>query len=178
MKKGKWLLWMLLGLCIGVVACVLVYLFTMGDVDWQTFLKETILPEATIVATSIGSLCLIINPWLKKVTAASNVFSAAKSSIDLTLEGNKAQDAKNKAQELKNRDQEVKNRAVRQQVTAMQADLDQTKKSVENIEKILRIGFGNMEEMVVNGYAHEIAKVGAQDEKTKPKRQNRTTTNL
>ena len=47
--------------------------------------------------------------------------------------------------------------------------MDSLKHTAENTEKILRIGFGNTDELVKKGYAREIAKVGVKDEQRKEK---------
>lgn len=149
MKKGRWLLWLFVGLCLGVIACVLVYLLVKGGVDWEKYLVETIVPEATVIATSIGTLCLLIQPILNKIVEASTMFKAAKTQIDSTVESNKAQEAENAT--------------VREEVKEMKAEIDDIKRMTMHNERILRIGFGNMKELVVNGYAHEIEKVGTDD---------------
>lgn len=151
MKKGRWLLWLFVGLCLGVVVCVLVYLLVKGGVDWESYLVNTIIPEATVIVTSIGTLCLLIQPILNKLAEAGALFKKAKEQIDTTVESNKTQEQQNIATE--------------DRVAALEAKVDHIEQTAENNEKILRIGFGNMKELVVNGYAHEIEKVGKDDEK-------------
>lgn len=149
MKKGRWILWMFVGLCLGVLASVAVYFIIQGGVDWETYLKETVIPEATVIATSVGTICLLIQPIMKKIGDAAGLFHRAKEQIDDTVEGNK--------------NQVTENAEVRAQVAALKEEVDEIKRVAEHNEQILRIGFGNLEELVVNGYAHEIAKVGTEN---------------
>ena len=149
MKKGRWILWLFVGLCLGVLACVAIYFVIQGGVDWETYLKETIIPEATVIATSVGTLCLLIQPIMNKIAESASLFKKAKEQIDDTVEGNK--------------NQVTENAEVRAQVAALKEEVDEIKRVAEHNEQILRIGFGNLEELVVNGYAHEIAKVGAEN---------------
>ena len=53
------------------------------------------------------------------------------------------------------------------QAKALDERISHIEQSTQNTERIARIGFGNMEELVKNGYAAEIEKVGKDEEQDK-----------
>lgn len=146
MKTVKWI-WVLiaciLGLAVGVLGSIGVYYLTMENVAWETFLHDELVPMLTIGLSVIGAVFAALMPLLKNVSLGADKFSSAAKAIEKVSNDNE----KNvrKISDLENR-------------------LENIERASKNTEEIVRIGFGNLKELVVKGHAREIAKVGKEEE--------------
>ena len=144
MKKFiKVMILIVLGAAIGVAGTCLVYFLTVGDVAWQVYLKEKLVPNIVFILTSIGTICLAALPIVKTVSTAVEKFNKVTKDVSDTVENN----GKNTSR-----------------INNLEERLTRIENSTTNIEEIARIGFCNMDELVRKGYAQEIQKVGKDDE--------------
>lgn len=110
--------------------------------DWGEWVKQELVPYA-VLATS--AIIIGVSPILAKVKKASDKKSIQKiESLAKDTEAKLQGIADDFSQKVKNFDER----------------LTRIEQASVNAEQISRIGFGNMEELVKNGYAAEIEKVG------------------
>ena len=147
MKTVKWV-WVLLaavlGMAVGVGGAIGVYYLTVGEVAWQSYLETELVPTVTSIASGISIILLAVLPVASRVLKAADKFVVATKEIKSTVDSSEESEAK---------------------IKSMGTRLEEIEKAVHNTEKIVRIGFGNMKELVVKGQAREIAKVGTVEEK-------------
>lgn len=162
MKKAmKVILLFLLGVSIGIVAACVVYYATIGEVAWQDYVENELIPNAVLVLTSISTICLAAIPIVNRVTDAVEKFKTATQDVNDTVENGKKTDRALAAQ-----DEKIASFSARfdEMERIFHEGIASVKSAAENSEKILRLGFCNTEELVKKGYAKEIQKVGAIDE--------------
>ncbi len=150
MKVFKAILFILLGILLGVGGAVGFYLLTMGEIAWQEYLETKLIPNAVIVISAIGSLCVAAIPIINKVRAALDKFDKATNDINATVQTGKRTDDALYEQDAK--------------IAELKAEMDHIKFTTDETKEMLRIGLCNTRELVVNGYAAEIAKVVHQHE--------------
>ena len=126
--------------------------------DWRVVIDEQIVPWVTLAVSSILSVYIAISPVLVKIKRTSDRFNNSSDKLD---------ESKAVAEKAK---EQLK--SAQEQVESLKAEFEEVKEgykqmisSVSNIEQIVRLGFGNSDELIIKGYAHEIAKVGKEDEK-------------
>lgn len=165
MKKTKFFLGLLFGILLGVGLAIGVYFLTVGEVAWKQYLEEKLVPAATAVVSSLLLIWLGISPVLKKVINATSLFNKATDNVNTTAEN--GEKANSSLETFKSDLSQKFTEAVEAGVATMK-EQDERIKRIEqhssNTEEIVRIGFGNTEELVNKGYATEIAKVGANNE--------------
>lgn len=129
--------------------------------DWGAYFKEKIAPTIATVITSILSIYLAISPILSKVKKASERFNNATDGVNATAKKGNENTAKIEAFTTKAVDT-INNAS--EKLTSVLDGLDerisQIEKRTSNIEQITRIGFENNADLVRNGYAAEIGRVG------------------
>lgn len=144
-KKQKTLLFFagsLLGVIIGAAICCGIYFATVGDIAWEDFLENKMVPALAAVAGSVLSVCVAAKPIVGLVATAATKFSDATDKVNKTVENN---------------DKNV------EKISGIEDRLQNIETTVSNIEKMNRIAFCNNKELVVNGYAKKIAKIGTTD---------------
>lgn len=137
---------LLLGVIIGALVAVGVYFLTVGDVAWQEYVQNDLVPNIVIALTSISAITIAASPIIKKVMVALNNFNTATKDVNDTVTNNSRTE------------QRVAD--CEERLTAFDNRLDRIETAADNTEKIVRIGFCNTDELVKKGYAKEIAKVG------------------
>ena len=129
--------------------------------DWAAWVKEELVPWAILAITAIGTIVIGVSPILAKVKKASDKFKDAANDVNGTRENGEKSIQKI---ESFTKDAEAKLQGIADDFSQRVKDFDERLTRIEqasaNAEKITRIGFGNMEELVKNGYAVEIEKVG------------------
>lgn len=150
MKVFKVILYILFGILLGVGGAVGFYFLTMGEIAWQEYLETKLIPNAVIVISAIGSLCVAAIPIISKVRTALDKFDKATSDIDATVQTGKHTDEALYAQNAK--------------IAELRAEIDHIKINTDETKEMIRIGLCNTRELVANGYAAEIAKVVHQHE--------------
>lgn len=126
--------------------------------DWRVVIDEQIVPWVTLAISSILSVYIAISPILVKIKKTSDRFDKSSDKLD---------ESKAVAEKAKTQLQ-----SAQAQIEALRSEFDEVRNgyqqmygSISNIEKIVRIGFENSDELIVKGYANDIAKVGAENEK-------------
>lgn len=168
MKKSiiKTLLLLILGILVGVLASCGIYFATVGDVAWKEYIEKMIIPNAVLAITTVFALSFVSSPLVKKVILALGLFNKATTDINKTIEsGNENQNNISLMREKLEKEfmQMVEN--VKSELNEYKETLERIDKVASNVERITRIGFGNMTELVTKGYAVEIAKVGTNNER-------------
>lgn len=128
--------------------------------DWKAVIDEQVVPWVTLVLSSILTLYITISPILVKIKKTSDRFDNSSDKLDES----KAVAEKAKKQ-LESAQAEVE--SLKAEFKEVKDGYDKMVRSLSNIEQIVRIGFENSDELVKKGYAHEIAKVGKDNEKDK-----------
>ncbi len=161
MKKTKLLIALVLGIAIGMLISVGIYFLTIGDIAWQEYLETKLIPNAVLALSTISALCVAAMPLLSKIKTTLKGFDKATEDVNTTAENGKntVSNVLECRDEIKLLVEDLK--TVKQDIETAIAPI---KKNTENLEKIVRIGFGNTSELVKNGYARQIAKVGNEDE--------------
>lgn len=126
--------------------------------DWKAVIDEQVVPWVTLAVSSILSVYIAISPVLYKIKKTSDRFNNSSDKLEKSQEV--AEKAKKQLKEAQNDVQSLK-----AEFAEVKEGYKQMISSVSNIEKIVRLGFGNSDELIVKGYAHEIAKVGSENEK-------------
>ena len=164
MKKSKIIIFLLLGFVLGALTAVGVYLLTEGEVAWQEYVEKKLIPNAVLALSAIAALCIAVLPIISKIQAAIAKFNQATSDVNETVANGKNTDSK-----LAEQDKKIEAFSDRfdEMEKMFSEGISSIKISSENTEKILRIGFCNTQELVRNGYAREIAKVGTHNERNK-----------
>lgn len=150
MKVFKAFLFILLGLLLGIGGAVGFYLLTMGEIAWQEYLETKLIPNAVIVISAIGSLCVAAIPIINKVRAALDKFDKATNDINETVQTGRRTDDALYEQDAK--------------IAELKTEMEHIRLTTDETKEMLRIGLCNTKELVVNGYAAEIAKVVHQHE--------------
>ena len=129
--------------------------------DWGEWVKQELVPYAVLAISAIGTIIIGVSPILAKVKKASDKFKDATNDVNGTKENGEKSIQKI---ESFTKDAEAKLQGIADDFSQRVKDFDERLTRIEqasaNAEKITRIGFGNMEELVKNGYAVEIEKVG------------------
>jgi len=166
MKKFKIFLALLIGIIVGVLGACGVYFATVGDVAWEIYIKEMIVPNVVLALTTIIALWVAASPIIKKVLSALGLFNQATNDINKTVEnGNESKNSvATMSQEIKEGFTQICN-DIKAEFKEHKETIHRIDEATSNTEEITRIGFGNMDELVNKGYAAEIAKVGVEDER-------------
>ena len=113
---------------------------------WRVYIKEEVIPSAVTAIAAISAFCVAALPLVKKVKDSVEKLKSAiklfkKATVDVNSVAASKENTENK-------------------LAALSEDIAYLKAHIQSIEKIERIGFGNMKELVVGGFASEIGKVG------------------
>lgn len=160
MKISKLLAILLIGIVIGVLACVGVYFLTQNDIAWQEYLDTKVIPNVVLALSTISALCVAAMPIITKIKTTLTSFDKATQDVNGTAESGK--NTVENVLKCKDDIQIMMNEFIATK-TEMQEALIQMQNGINNIETISRIGFGNTSELVKNGYARQIAEVGQDD---------------
>lgn len=129
--------------------------------DWGEWVKQELVPYAVLAISAIGTIIIGVSPILAKVKKASDKFKDAANDVNGTKEN--GEKSIQKIESLA-KDTEAKLQGIADDFSQKVKNFDERLTRIEqasvNAEQISRIGFGNMEELVKNGYAAEIEKVG------------------
>ena len=160
MRKAKVILTFLLGAVIGVILAVGVYMYTYGDVEWETYIEEELLPNAVIALTSVGALCGAALPIINRVNGTLVSFDKATDDVQKTVASDERIVAEVSAYRQEIREAVSEIRSIKEEISDRIAPVET---SARNIERIVHIGFGNNKELVEGGFAAAIEEVGADD---------------
>lgn len=111
--------------------------------DIGAYFNEKIMPYVTSSATGLCVILIGLMPVIKKMLKIATDLKTAKETLS----------ASNK-----------ENLKLKQDIEDLKQQNETLIKSQEEIKEMIKLGFCNTKELVVNGYANEIAKVGTSDE--------------
>lgn len=141
---------------------------TTEEKDWTAWVKEELVPYAVLAISAIGTIIIGVSPILAKVKKASDKFKDATNDVNGTKENG---EKSIQMIESFSKNTEAKLQGIAEDFSQKVKNFDERLTRIEqasaNAEKIARIGFCNMEELVQKGYAAEIEKVGKSDEQNK-----------
>lgn len=162
MKKTKIFLLLVLGFIVGAMTAIGVYFLTVGEVAWQEYVETKLVPNIVFILTAIGTIGVAATPIINRVQATLQKFDKATEDVNDTVEKGRTT-----AEQLKLQDERIADlhRELDELKIAVVEEIQTVHDAAVNTEQIVRIAFCNTEELVNKGYATEIAKVGANDEK-------------
>ena len=132
-------------------------LIALTPEDWRTVIEEKVVPWVTLAVSAVLGIYVAISPILARIKKTGGIFDGAAGRLDAATE------TVDKAQEkIKETQEELKKKYDELQVEfrGVKAGYDGMLQSLSNIESIVRLGFGNTDELIIKGYANEIEKVG------------------
>ena len=115
------------------------------------YIEGTVIPAVVAVISGVSALYIMTLPLIRGVKATLSKMSDAKKSFDAATAKVKSTDEEKAATEA--------------ELAALREDVAYIKAHIDNVEKIERIGFCHMKELVQNGRAREIGKVGKDENK-------------
>lgn len=161
MRKTRVVLTLVIGIVIGIMASIGVYFLTEGDVAWQEYVEVKVIPNVVLALSTISALCVAVMPLLSKIKLTLTSFDKATQDVN-----GSAENGKNATKTVLECKDEIKQMMKDFEVakSQMQEAMIPIQQGVQNLEEIVRIGFCNTSELVKNGYARQISKVGHVDE--------------
>lgn len=161
MKIFKAFLLILFGIALGIAGALGFYYLTVGELAWQAYVEEKLIPNAVFVISSISTIALLAAPFIKKILLASDKFSKATEDVNATINNDKkmVEYLKEYREEMGEMMEEF--RKLRSDVEGY---ISPVKTKVENIERVVHLGFEHESQLVADGWAKEIAKVGNENE--------------
>jgi hypothetical protein len=161
MRKSRVALTLIIGIIIGIMASIGVYFLTEGDVAWQEYIEVKVIPNVVLALSTISALCVATMPLLAKIKLTLTSFDKATQDVNGSAESGK--NATKTVLECKDEIKQMMNE-LEVAKSQMQEAMVPIQQGVQNLEEIVRIGFCNTSELVKNGYARQISKVGHVDE--------------
>lgn len=147
MKKLKYIL---LGMVVGVGLSAVIYLATRGDVDWEKYLRETLAPSGLTGSVIFTLAWAFLRPVCNAVTNSAGTFDLARAAADKST--TTAEVAAARLEET--------SCLMKKSI----AKTDALSDAVFDNQKILKMGFCNMDELVRKDVAIKIKKAGEVDE--------------
>ena len=117
---------------------------------WAVYVKDELLPIAVAVLTVVAAVYVAISPILAKIKKASEKFKDATADVNAatgTVRRNKEQ-----IEDMEARFSE--------RLAAMEADSAANREELKDVKEMLRLGLGNMNELVAKGQARQILLIG------------------
>lgn len=111
----------------------------------SNFFREKVMPYITANVSSIISAVIIMLTTLGKIKAATTELKAAT---------------------IENASLKKKNKQLEERIAKLEEKVENIDKNTTDTKEMVKIGFCNTAELVQNGYAEEIAKVGENEEET------------
>lgn len=155
MKKRRFLLFAL-GVIVGVLAAAGIYFLTVGEVAWQAYVEEKLVPNVVFIASTLFGLYVLCAPYLNKAKAAMADFKAATEGVCAT-----AQKDESLAEEMRAifSDNTALYEGLCKMRESLEEDRAKMKEDVAKLNTVMQIAFCNTKELVEKGFAAEIAKV-------------------
>ena len=146
--------------------------------DWSQWFNDKCLPVLIAVGTSIVAICSFLYPVLNAVNGGVKLFKGSKDNFESVT--NKVVESQQQITEFKETKNEMEqgvasiaeksekrideiDAEMRRTFDKFAAELQDLLAQVENQIKVMKIAFGNNAELVKNGYANEIMKIGVSD---------------
>lgn len=140
-NKRGWLLLLMFaaGLAVGGAIACGIYFLSVGEASWQEYIENKLVPNVVFALSGIGAICIAAIPVCKRIIDAAEKFKSATFDVNAAVTNDKK---------------------TKQELSDIEARLIRIEQAAANTEKIVQIGFCNLDELVSKGYAAEIAKVG------------------
>lgn len=151
MQRLKTILFTILGVVAGVSGTSLANELLADSTSWTTYLNNEIMPYVTIAVASISTIALAVTPVVTQVKAIIDRVKTTSDDIKNTAKN--GQDATLVLQEYS------------KTLEDLSTQVKELSKDVSNVNTMCKIGFTNTTELVANGYAAQIEKVGVEDVK-------------
>ena len=169
-STGILVLWCFIMFILGAFAmCGVFYaLSEHADVEWRSYIENTLIPNAVAIVTSLAATLLILRPAITNIVniilPVINSFKQATDDVNATVTSS----ARSEEEVYKSRQEIASIRAeldaIKESVALLPTVLSiikDTKEGVEDIGEVSRIGFGSMAEHVKNGAAKKIMNLKA-----------------
>lgn len=118
--------------------------------EWIVYIKEELIPLAVAILTAVAAVYVAISPILAKIKRASERFRDATADVN-TATGTVRRNEKRIA-EAEERFSE--------RLAAMEAENHANREELQDIKEMLRLGLGNLNELVNKGQAYRILRIG------------------
>ena len=141
--------------------------------EWKSVIEDKVVPWVTLAVSAVVGIYVAISPLLVKIKKTSGIFDSASGRMDGA--GEKLDEATKSADSAREEIQKTqaellaKYNELEQEFRNVSAGYQGMVNGLSNIERIVRIGFGNTDELIIKGYANEIEKVGADNGEEKEK---------
>lgn len=169
-STGTVVLWCFVMFILGAFAmCGAFYaLSEHADVEWRSYIENTLIPNAVAIVTSLAATLLILRPAITNIVniilPVINSFKQATDDVNATVTSS----ARSEEEVYQSRQEIASIRAeldaIKESVALLPTVLSiikDTKEGVEDIGEVSRIGFGSMAEHVKNGAAKRIMNLKA-----------------
>lgn len=117
---------------------------------WQQYIEEELLPIITMALTVIAGIYVAISPILAKIRKASEKFKSATEDVNAATGTVKSNEKKIEQLEA----------ALSERIECMERESAANRKTLTEIQQMLRLGLGNMNELVIKGCARSIMQIG------------------
>ena len=126
---------------------------SMTPSDWDAFINGKIIPWVVLAVSAVSTVLGILLPFFKKLREASDEFKSAteelgKSNGATTEAGEKFNAASASVEDLK------------AEVQSLNGKVGELKGELDSTLEILRLAFGNMDELIEKNFAAQILKLG------------------
>ena len=161
------LLGLMLGLIVGAVAMAAAFYLTEGstDVDFAAYVEDVLIPNVLTAVAAVGAMALAFKPQIDKICEAiASVIEKFKSATeDVRATAESSAESEIRSLEGLSRVAEFASavEAVKSAVDEAKALVTEVQGSSSEIKEMLRLGFGNSDELVRKGAAKRIMKIGA-----------------
>lgn len=120
---------------------------------WVSYIKEELLPIVVAVLTVVAAIYVAISPILARIKKASERFKEATADVNT---------ATGTVRRNENRIAQMEEK-FSQRLADMEAESAANREELKDIKEMLRMGFGNMNELVAKGHARRIYLIGKGD---------------
>lgn len=156
--KKKIILFLLIGVLLGVALATAVYFIFQNDIDWRTYIETTLVPLIASAAASIFALYMGAVPLYKIVRSAAGALFTATDKVEITA-------SKGEQSDLRLEEYGARIASFEDRFDSIEQMLQDTAEGYKSVARIMQLGFGNMDELVRKGYAAKIKEVDADGEK-------------
>lgn len=169
-STGKIVLCCIITFIVGAVGmCVAFYaLENHSDVDWQSYIENTLIPNAIAIVSSISAALLLLRPIIvntaKVLIEVIGKFKQATEDVSATVTSSARSEAevyesRREIAELREEIEEIRECA--RLIPEALAVINEARDEIINNTEISRLGFGSMAEHVKNGAAKRIMNLKA-----------------
>lgn len=165
-STGILVLWCFIMFILGAFAmCGVFYaLSEHADVEWRSYIENTLIPNAIAIVTSIGAAIVLLRPIIVNIATivaeAASKFKQATDDVNASVTSS----ARSEEEVYKSRQEIASMRAELAEIRELAsilpgvaAAVDDTKRRVDTNNKMSKLAFGSMSELVKNGTARQIS---------------------